>query len=182
VLRTRVGYTGGSRANPTYHRLGDHTEALQVDFDPAKVSYAELLKIFFDSHDADSPPYGAQYRSAIWPGSVEQTEQARRALELAESKARHKLYSAIEPLGTFTLAEDYHQKYYLRSARELMRAFEGYAGEALAHSRVAARLNGVLGRCADPALIAAELPRYGLSPELAAKVQQLAGIGPRRLP
>lgn len=182
MLRTRVGYTGGTLSHPTYHRLGDHTEALQVDFDPAQVSYGDLLNIFFDSHDADGPPYGAQYRSAIWPGSPEQAEQARRALELAESKAGHKLYSAIEPLGTFTLAEDYHQKYYLRGAGELMRAFAGYSPEALTHSRVAARLNGVMGRCADPALIARELPRYGLSPELTAKVQQLAGSGPRRLP
>lgn len=181
MLRTRVGYTGGTRANPTYHRLGDHTEAVQIDFDPTRVSYAELLRIFFRSHDADGPPYSAQYRSAIW-FAPEQREAAQRAFELAQSEAGHALYTALEPLGTFTLAEDYHQKYYLRNARELMAPFAAYPGPALAHSRVAARLNGVVGRAADPALIAAELPSYGLSPELSSKVEHLAGIGPRRLP
>ena len=75
MLRTRVGYTGGTLANPTYRRLGDHTEAIQLDFDPSRVSFEQLLRLFFASHDPHereaSPkgdePYKRQYMSAIWP-------------------------------------------------------------------------------------------------------------------
>ena len=51
MVRTRCVYTGGTRKNPTYHDLGDHTESLQVDYDPARISYARLLEVFWDSHN-----------------------------------------------------------------------------------------------------------------------------------
>src|SRR6056297_3828024 len=65
VIRTRVGYAGGSTEGPTYKMIGDHTETIEIDYDPAVISYRELLEIFFDSHNPYSQSYSRQYASLI---------------------------------------------------------------------------------------------------------------------
>lgn len=177
-----MGYTGGTLENPTYRRLGDHTEAIQLDFDPARVSYGDLLRIFWASIDADSPPYKRQYMSAIWPSDEAQLELARESLERETTARRHPLFVEIAPLGTFTAAEDYHQKYYLRHDRTLMRAFDGYSDVAFRESRVAARLNGFVSRAGTAELFEAERASYGLSPEAEAALRRHLDTPRRRLP
>ena len=66
MIRTRVGYAGGTRENPTYHKLGDHTETLQIDYDPALVSFGDLLTIFWASHRPTSPAHSRQYASRVF--------------------------------------------------------------------------------------------------------------------
>lgn len=90
--------------------MGDHTEALQVDYDPSRLSYEELLRAVFASPVTRAKPWSVQYRPAIWFVTSEQREIAERLRR--EHGASN---TAIEPLGTFFLAEDYHQKYWLRS-------------------------------------------------------------------
>src|SRR5207245_4605382 len=122
VTGTRVGYTGGQMENPTYQdvctdRTG-HAEAIEVDYDPAKVSYHELLNVFWENHDPtqlnrQGPDFGTQYRSAIFYHSPEQ-EQAARALK-SELERSHRfsrpIVTQIVPEMTFYQAEDYHQQH-----------------------------------------------------------------------
>jgi peptide-methionine (S)-S-oxide reductase len=124
VYSTAVGYAGGITPNPTYEetcsgRTG-HTEAVQVVYDPAKVSYRDLLKIFWESHNPtqgyrQGNDVGTQYRSAIYTFD---DEQARAAVETRDAYAPvlHKagygdITTEIAPAGTFWYAEDYHQQY-----------------------------------------------------------------------
>ncbi|HEV3277926.1 MAG TPA: peptide-methionine (S)-S-oxide reductase MsrA [Terriglobia bacterium] len=122
VTGTRVGYTGGSLGNPTYQdvctdRTG-HAEAVEVTYDPAKVSYDQLLKVFWENHDPTTlnrqgPDAGTQYRSAIFYHSPEQESEARASKErLAQSgRYRRPIVTEIVPAVEFWPAEDYHQQY-----------------------------------------------------------------------
>jgi len=126
VVATAVGYTGGHTANPTYedvcsHGTG-HAEAVLVEFDPAKVSYAELLGTFWDSHDPTTlnrqgPDVGDQYRSAIFTFSPEQERAVQTSK--AEEQMRHdaKITTEVRPIGAFYKAEDYHQQYDEKTGR-----------------------------------------------------------------
>lgn len=113
VVSTRVGYTGGDRSNPTYSTVcnGDgHTEAILIDFDPAVVSFQELLSVFFESHN---PCVGTstQYQSAVWPQSDAQKETVLRAIEAMEETRGRPVLTKVEPPKQFWDAEWYHQQY-----------------------------------------------------------------------
>ena len=124
VINTAVGYMGGYTPNPTYEetctgRTG-HTEAVQVVYDPAKVSYADLLKVFWENHDPtqgmrQGNDVGTQYRSAIYTTTDAQLAEAaasRDAFQPAVSAARlGEITTEIKPAGPFYYAEDYHQQY-----------------------------------------------------------------------
>ena len=122
VVDTAVGYTGGTVSNPTYEdvctdRTG-HAEAVQVEFDPAKVSYEKLLDVFWENHDPTTknrqgPDVGTQYRSAIFYSNAEQEREARdsKNRQEASGKFRRPVVTEIAPLTTFWRAEDYHQRY-----------------------------------------------------------------------
>ncbi|MBD3313663.1 peptide-methionine (S)-S-oxide reductase MsrA [Candidatus Woesearchaeota archaeon] len=115
VKSTEVGYMGGHKKEPSYKEVcrGEtgHTEVCQVEYDPKKVSYNELLDIFWNIHD---PFYKAktQYRSVIFYHSPKQKELAEKALKGLEKKHKRKPATDIEKAATFWKAEDYHQKYY----------------------------------------------------------------------
>jgi peptide-methionine (S)-S-oxide reductase len=123
VTSTMVGYTGGAKANPTYKEVcaGDtgHAEAVELGFDPQKVSYRELLAAFFQAHDPtqlnrQGPDFGTQYRSAIFYHDAEQEAEAR-AAKVALEKAgifERPIVTQIVPAGEFYRAEEYHQKYF----------------------------------------------------------------------
>jgi peptide-methionine (S)-S-oxide reductase len=124
VFSTAVGYAGGFTPHPTYEetctgRTG-HAEVVRVNFDPADISYAELLSVFFENHDPtqgmrQGNDMGSQYRSAILYTSEAQREQAEAAAEVFGKRLAEAGYGAITtefaPLGEFYYAEDYHQQY-----------------------------------------------------------------------
>ena len=122
VLDTAVGYSGGEMPNPTYQDVctdeTGHAEVVQVTFDPAKVSYEQLLDAFWQLHDPtqvnrQGPDFGGQYRSAIFFLSPEQeaiAKKSRAALE-ASGKWKRPIATEITPANTFYRAEEYHQKY-----------------------------------------------------------------------
>lgn len=122
VKRTTAGYSGGHTENPTYeevcgHGTG-HAETVEVEFDPAQVSYAKLLDVFFENHDPtqlnrQGPDIGAQYRSAIFTLSPEQDQAARqaKAARQANGKYARPIVTEIQPAGPFYPAEEYHQQY-----------------------------------------------------------------------
>jgi peptide-methionine (S)-S-oxide reductase len=122
VCDVAVGYEGGHTANPTYQDVcsgrTNHAEVVEIDFDPARVSYEHLVRAFFELHDPtqlnrQGPDIGTQYRSAIFAHSPEQTAAAQKIIdELGASGAfRRPIVTTIEPAQTFTRAEEYHQQY-----------------------------------------------------------------------
>ncbi|HRU04923.1 MAG TPA: bifunctional methionine sulfoxide reductase B/A protein [Candidatus Brocadiia bacterium] len=122
VLSTRVGYTGGAKANPTYKEVCSgatgHVEAIEVTFDPAKTSYEALAKLFFEIHDptqanGQGPDIGEQYLSVIFYLNEDQKRTAERLIGILRGKGLV-VATQVRPAAEFWPAEDYHQRYYER--------------------------------------------------------------------
>jgi peptide-methionine (S)-S-oxide reductase len=148
--------------DPTYHDLADHSEAFQVDFDPAKLSYDQLLREIWANRRGGSG-HGGQYREAVFCGDAEQEAAAQRL----------GIPVPIITGARFYLAEDYHQKYYLRHDRTLIAELADYTPRELVESTVAARLNGYLAGRGLLAQLHDELPRLGLSAPAATHLERL---------
>jgi peptide-methionine (S)-S-oxide reductase len=122
VVSATSGYIGGHVDNPTYQQVctgrTGHAEAVEVEFDPAKTSFALLLQKFFSIHDPtqvdrQGPDIGSQYRTAIFTHSPEQAEEAKAAKAQLDQSGifRKPIATEIVPAGTFWRAEEYHQRY-----------------------------------------------------------------------
>jgi peptide-methionine (S)-S-oxide reductase len=126
VLRTAVGYTGGHTSDPTYrqvcgHRTG-HAEAVEVWFDPAQVSYADLVRTFWAIHNPTSRnrqgfDFGSQYRSAIFYHDQAQQAAAIAARDAEQGSRQRPIVTQIVPASAFYRAEEYHQRYLEKSGR-----------------------------------------------------------------
>ncbi len=132
VLAAQVGYMGGTKKNPSYeevcsHATG-HAEVVEVTYDPARLSYDELLRTFWDCHDPtqlnrQGPDIGSNYRSVIFCHTPEQEEAARRSLEQEERSGRHRrpIVTEIAPASVFWRAEEYHQQYLAKRGKDSCR-------------------------------------------------------------
>lgn len=127
VIDTEVGYTGGTTEDPTYRDVCSHTtghaEAVKVGFDPAVVTYEQLLEVFWAMHDPtqvdrQGPDVGDQYRSAIFTHSDEQRRIAEDSRERAQARFDRPIATEIVPAGPFWPAEAYHQRYYDENGHE----------------------------------------------------------------
>ncbi|MSU76377.1 peptide-methionine (S)-S-oxide reductase [Patescibacteria group bacterium] len=114
VVATRVGYAGGTKQSPAYHDLGDHTETLEIEFDPKEITYQDLLGRFWQRHDP-SLVEKPQYQSALFTSNAEQSTAAKKSLEAEKPNHQREITTRIEPLKDFTEAEAYHQKYYQKN-------------------------------------------------------------------
>lgn len=175
MIRTAVGYSGGTTPDPTYTNLGDHSESIEIQYDPSRVTYAELLGVFWESHNAASAPTCRQYRSAIFYHDEEQRLLAEQT-KASQQEIHGAIYTVIEPVGPFYRAEDYHQKWYLRNRHVLWRDFESIYPDPqdFADSTAAARVNGVVGGYYTAARLEQDLPGFGLSEESNAVLRELA--------
>ena len=128
VKTTTVGYAGGSAPEPSYKTVcsGDtgHAETVEVEYDPAEVSYQQLVDVFFESHDPtqvnrQGPDVGTQYRSAIFPRDPAQEREAHAAKERWQAAGRfpRPIATRIEPAAQFWRAEEYHQQYFEKQGR-----------------------------------------------------------------
>jgi peptide-methionine (S)-S-oxide reductase len=126
VTHTRVGYSGGTLENPTYEDVCSHTtghaEVVEVTYDPERVSYDELLAVFWGKHDPTQLnrqgwDIGDQYRSAIFFHDEEQQEAAQRSKAREQANWRAPIVTQVEPAQTFYEAEDYHQQYLEKRGR-----------------------------------------------------------------
>ena len=120
VIGAMVGYTGGSTVNPTYEDvctgMTGHAEAVQLEYDPAKVSYEALLEVFWGMHDPTTlnrqgPDVGTQYRSAIFYHDPDQAAAARLSRDREQGRHRRTIVTEIVPALEFFRAEEYHQRY-----------------------------------------------------------------------
>ena len=120
VVSTQVGYMGGKMKNPTYDDVctdeTGHAEAVEITYEPKKVSYDKLLDVFWQNHNPtqlnrQGPDVGTQYRSVIFYHSKEQKEKATKSLKEEQKKYKSRIATEIVPASTFYRAEEYHQQY-----------------------------------------------------------------------
>ena len=167
MIRTRVGYAGGLKAKPTYTDLGDHTEAVQVDYDPERISYPDLLELFWQSHEPGRRNWSRQYLNAVFYEDEHQRRLALASKAKVEETGGGKVRTEILPIQSFTPAEDYHQKYLLKRRQPLISDLARHypRHQQLVDSTAAARLNGYVGGYGSRAQLQREIHRLGLSPQ-----------------
>ncbi len=167
IVRTRVGYAGGTTPNPTYRNIGDHTECVQIDYDPAVLTYDQVLDRIWAGHNPCLSTGIRQYQYAIFY----ETDAQQKAIEGSRDRMEEKLGKPVKTqilrLSGFTIAEDYHQKYELRCTEGLIEEFRALYPDAkdLRNSTAAARVNGYIAGRGSKAQLDAEERRLGLSDE-----------------
>jgi methionine-S-sulfoxide reductase len=165
VVSTYVGYAGGDSNNPTYRNLDGHSETIQITFDPGKLSYQELLGVFWDNHNPTLQAWSRQYRSIIFYHDNEQRELAVASKQSREVALGREILTEIIPFSEFYLAEDYHQKYYLTREEVILQDLRSIYPEIddFIASTAVARINGYAGGFGDRETLSNELDSLGLS-------------------
>lgn len=145
--------------------MGDHTEAVRVEFDPRRIGYEDLLDLFWSAHDPTRKAWGRQYMSAIFVYTPDQEAEAQAGAKREFKRRQRPVATRIVSATEFFPAEFYHQKYFLQKDRRLMDAMAAvYPKRAdLIDSTVAARLNGYLGGYGSRAQLQQEIGGFGLS-------------------
>ena len=145
--------------------MGDHTETLQIDYDPERISYEKLLELFWSEHDPASRAWSTQYKAVVFYHKDDQKRLAEETRERLAAKLNRRVFTEVIPFSRFYPAEAYHQKYYLRQNRRLLQELQRYYPQDLdlMNSTAAARVNGYLGRFGTAEELKAEIDRLGLS-------------------
>lgn len=160
-----MGYAGGTSARPTYERIGDHAEAVDVFFDPRVLGYDDLLDLFWSRHDPTEAPRSTQYRAALYCHDPSTYARAQASRDRLEAELGTPVQTPIVPGAAYTAAEDYHQKWRLRRAghvfQDLQACFPSEA--ALLRSTAAAMLNGFVGEGVSREVLERQAGRLGLS-------------------
>ena len=179
MIRTRVGYAGGTKENPTYYSLGDHSETIQIDYDPTKISYRQLLDVFWNSHQPIYESWSRQYLSIIFYHDEEQQRLAMETKESEEARLERAIFTEIAPFSGFYLAEDYHQKYYLGRESSLTEEFKAIypAIEDFTASTAVARVNGYIGGYGELETLEKDLSSLGLSEAGRKRLLEIAARG-----
>lgn len=156
VVRTTVGYAGGSKSNPEYRSLGDHAESVHIEYDPRVINFRQLLEVFWSSHDSrqvfgQGPDVGNQYRSIIFVNGTEESRLAVVSKEREQTKSRGSIVTTqIQQLENFYPAEAEHQKFELKRNPFLVQVIGNLVEEELEKSRLAAKLNGYAAELCPP--------------------------------
>ncbi|MFW6280812.1 MAG: peptide-methionine (R)-S-oxide reductase MsrB, partial [Halanaerobium sp.] len=179
VVRTRVGYAGGTTENPSYKIIGDHTETIEIDYDPNIISYQELVEIFFDSHNPYTNSYSRQYASILFYHNQEQKDTALNIKDNLESKTDRTIKTQIKEYEKFYLAEDYHQKFRLQQQPDFASVYlENLTMEGFINSTAAARVNGYLTGAGSRENIIKNINLLGLPEELQERLLERNDINP----
>ncbi len=170
-----MGYSGGTLKDPTYHDLGDHTESIQIDFDPEKISFSELLEVFWSSHDPAQKTSSRQYISILFYHNESQKQKIIESISEEEKKRGIVILTEVIPFREFYLAEEYHQKYRLKRFREFMDDYSKIflSDRELTDSTAAARLNGYVSGMGDLLQLETEIDLLGLSPAAQDKLRKM---------
>ena len=169
---TTVGYAGGQKQNPTYYKLGDHTECVDIYFDSNTTTYEKILNLFWKSHEPTTR-VSSQYRSIILTHNQTQADQATKSLQDQNDsrKGQKHVLTGIAAFNTFYPAEEKHQKNQLRRHPALLACINWE--KSLASSHMATRLNGYVGGYNNMASFNKEWERLGLSKEIAMYVRSV---------
>ncbi len=164
IIRTRVGYAGGTTQTPTYKQMGDHTECLQIDFDPNQITFEDIVRHFWSSHNSNRGNYkGRQYLSLFLYHDIYQKEDLEKIKQEIQGTNSQSIGTEIAPLVHFTLAEEKHQKYYLKrysSATQKLR--EHFATEeAFTNATLVARLNSFVKGYGTLSSLRQEIEQWG---------------------
>lgn len=165
VVRTRVGYAGGSAGTPSYAELGDHSEVVQVEYDPAAVTYQQLLDAFWSGHDPSYRHWSRRYASIVFYHSKQQRVLAEQSREHLASRVAGRVLTEIRPVTELHLAERWHQKYHVRQVPQLEAEYrEIYPDPAgWIASTALARVNGYLAGYGKLGALRRDLQALGLS-------------------
>lgn len=154
-----MGYTGGLKVNPTYYQLGDHTEALEIDYDATKLPLERLVGQVLGQGSFRRQSYSRQYRNAIFYRS-----EAEKSAILEVSKQFPYAEYDLEPFSKFYRAEDYHQKYYLQDSSLMSEYKLLYSSHhSFVDSTSAARANAIIDGNVGELKLNELLPKLGLS-------------------
>jgi peptide-methionine (S)-S-oxide reductase len=156
--------------------MGDHSESIQIDFDPTIVTYSDLLDAFWHGHNPTHPAWSRQYMSAIFHHTEAQEAAAMESAALEADQRGKEIHTALVPARRFYLAEDYHQKYALRHHREISNEFLAIYPtlEAFVNSTAVTRANGFASGYGSFAFLQSEVSRYGLSETARQKLIEIA--------
>ena len=166
MIRTRVGYAGGRQPDPTYRSMGDHTETVQVDYDPGRITYGQLLDIFWQSHTPTGRSHARQYLRAVFYHDDDQRTRAEASKAALAQKLGQPVHTEVVPLRSFTMAEDYHQKYLLKQQYNLKAEMSHIYPQRqdFVDSTAVARVNGYAGGNGSREQFDRDIDRLGLSP------------------
>jgi peptide-methionine (S)-S-oxide reductase len=164
VVRTCVGYAGGTTSAPTYDAIGDHIETVRVTYDPDQIEYATLLDRFWKAHDPTRAPFKRQYQPALFPRTDAQAQQAQASAAQVAEHAETAVTTTVIEDASFYRAEAYHQKHKLRRHTELMQAVRPLYpdDETFADAPAVALINGYVGDHRALSRLAEDRPRLGL--------------------
>lgn len=184
VLRTRVGYSGNTDWNPSYGGRGDHIESVEVEFDPAAVSYESLLEVFWAGHDPGAIPWKRQYLSAIFPRTEAQATAAARSKEREAARRKGRIFTEILPGYRFYPAEAHHQKFALRGKNRLLREYQAIYPDYrdFMASTAVTRVNGYAGGHGSCEALRKEIDGFGLSPAGRRLLEDIVCAGGKRAP
>ena len=155
--------------------MGDHTETIQIDYDPEQITYRELMDVFWKSHSPTSRASSRQYMSIVFYHDEEQKRFALGTRDREAANRNARIYTEVVPYTEFYLAEDYHQKYRLQHEQDLMGEFRRmfpYMTDFI-NSTAAARVNGYLAGYGTPQELEEEIDMLGLSQAGAKKLLEL---------
>jgi peptide-methionine (S)-S-oxide reductase len=140
VLRTAVGYAGGVQADPTYRSIKDHTEVIEIEYDPTQITYDKLLTLFAEFHDPTQRIGSRQYISLLLFGDSAEEAAIKSWRETYEKTSKRPIATVVQKFDKFYEAERYHQKYHLQNDTRIMSAF-GLTPADLVGSVLAAKLS-----------------------------------------
>ncbi len=145
VVKTCVGYAGGTTYKPTYEKICDHIESIEIVYDTEVIAYDDLLEFFWVNHDPRYEPSLEQYSSAIFPIDVCQSQKAKSSLDRVESMMKMKMQTQIIDDARFWPAENIHQKHRLRQNPQMMSVFKCVYSQdkMICNSTAAARYNSI---------------------------------------
>ncbi|MCZ8520373.1 MULTISPECIES: peptide-methionine (S)-S-oxide reductase MsrA [Paenibacillus] len=177
VIRTRTGYAGGTTSDPVYRAMGDHSETVEIDFDPDLMALEDILEVFWQHHRPENinDYKGRQYRSLLLYRDDTQHAAIRDAVHRRVSEGRGEPATEIAPFRAFYPAEERHQKYYLKryphAVEQLGRLYPTPA--EFTDATLTARLNGLAKGYANLAQILAEIGTWPLGQEERVRLQGL---------
>lgn len=153
--------------SPSYSNIGDHTETVQVDYDPTLITYEQLLNIFWKSHGPTRGSGSRQYMKAVFYHDEQQRRMAMASKSALEEKIGSTVKTEVIPIRSFTMAEDYHQKYYLKLHDGLKSEMSDIypQHQDFVYSTAVTRLNGYVGGHGTKNQLAREIESLGLSAE-----------------